>query len=153
MHQLFILSSLPAVYCSCLFAFWSYFGGILCRRTHSCMPIGSDIAMYQVRGSIAFVVPCIWVCRLFCFVELDGCEHEHNYTTASSDPGSLNNVCLVANAWYDCSTRYDMRSEIGISTRERPSGKKRQVTGTVSYNFGPAGRTRGSREWPSGRQL
>ena len=32
---------------------------------------------------------------------------------------------------------------------ERLSGKKRQVL----YNFGPAGRTRGSREWASGRQL
>ena len=41
--------------------------------------------------------------------------------------GSPNNVCLVANAWYDCSTRNDMRSEFGISAGERPSGKKRQV--------------------------
>ena len=38
--------------------------------------------------------------------------------------GSPNNICLVANAWYNCSTRYDMRSEFGISARESPSGKK-----------------------------
>ena len=32
--------------------------------------------------------------------------------------GSPNNACLVANVWYNCSTRYDMRSELGISARE-----------------------------------
>ena len=41
--------------------------------------------------------------------------------------GSPNNVCLVANASYDRYTRYDMRSEFGMSARERPSGKKRVV--------------------------
>ena len=53
--------------------------------------------------------------------------------------GFLNNVCLVANAWHDCSTLYDMRSEFGTSAQERPSDKKRQLL----YNFGPAGRIRG----------
>ena len=46
--------------------------------------------------------------------------------------GSPNNVCLVANAWYNCSARSNMRSEFGVSPRERPSGKKRQVL----YHFG-----------------
>ena len=49
--------------------------------------------------------------------------------------GSPNDVCLVANAWYHCSTRSDMRSVFGVSLRGRPSGKKRQVL----YHFGPAG--------------
>ena len=90
------------------------------------------------------------MCGLFCYVELDGCKHEYNYTTLHPTWGSPNNVCLVANAWYNCCTRSDMRSEFGVSPRERPSGKKRQIL----YHFGPAGKTRGSREeWPSGRQL
>ena len=33
------------------------------------------------------VVPCMWVCVLLRFVTMDGCEHENNNTTASSDPG------------------------------------------------------------------
>ena len=37
--------------------------------------------------------------------------------------------CLI-----NCSARYDMGSAIGISARERPSGKTRQVL----YHFGPA---------------
>ena len=49
--------------------------------------------------------------------------------------GSSNNVCLVANAWYNCSTRHDMRSECGISAQERPSRKRQQIL----YNFEPAG--------------
>ena len=58
--------------------------------------------------------------------------------------------CIVANAWYNCSTRSHMGSEFGVSPRERPSGKKRQVL----CLFGPAGRTRASRERPPyGRQL
>ena len=37
--------------------------------------------------------------------------------------GLPNNVFLVANAWYNCSTRYDMRSEFGISDpRAGPAG-------------------------------
>ena len=55
--------------------------------------------------------------------------------------GSPNDACLVANAWYVCSARYDMRSEFGISARDSPSGKKRQVF--VLYNFGPAGHESG----------
>ena len=42
-----------------------------------------------------------------------------------------------------------LRSVFGVLPRDRPSGKKRQVL----HLFGPAGRTRGSRELPSDRQL
>ena len=35
MRQVFIFSSLPLVYCSCPFAFWSYFAGISCVRTRT----------------------------------------------------------------------------------------------------------------------
>ena len=59
------------------------------------------------------------------FLELDGCVHGCHITTASSDRGSPNIVCLVINAWYTCSTSCDKRSELGISAQERPSGKKR----------------------------
>ena len=59
--------------------------------------------------------------------------------------GSPNDVRLVANTWCNCSTRSDMRSEFGVWPRERPSGKKRQVFVSI--------RTRGSQEWPFGRQI
>ena len=58
---------------------------------------------------------------------------------------SPRDVYLVANAWYNCSIRSDMRSVFGVLPRERPSGKKRQVL----YHSRPAGRTHGSRAWPS----
>ena len=47
-HRFFIFSSLPSILCSsCIFAFWSYFAGILCVRTRSYM--GSDTAaMYEI---------------------------------------------------------------------------------------------------------
>ena len=119
--------------CSCLFAFWSCVEGELCFYV---------LVFIDGLRLCFIVVPCIWVCGLLCFVQWDGREHRYDYTTASSDPGSPNNVCLVADAWYNCSTRSDMRSEFGVSPRERPSSKKRQL----SYQFGPAGTTRGSRE-------
>ena len=40
--------------------------------------------------------------------------------------GSPSNVCVVAKAGHDCSARNDLRSEFGMSARERPSGKKQQ---------------------------
>ena len=76
---------------------------------------------------------------VFVLWELDGCEHEYNVLWLHPTRGSPNNVCLVANAWYHCSTRYDMRSEFGISARERPSGKKRQTL----CNFAAAGQESG----------
>ena len=53
--------------------------------------------------------------------------------------GSPNNVCLVANAWYNCSTRSDTRSDFVVSPREKPSGENRPVL----YHFGPAGHESG----------
>ena len=79
----------------------------------------------------------------------EGKRNNDNILRLHPTRGSPNNVCLVANAWCNCSTRSDMRSEVGVSPRPRPSGTKRQVL----YRFGPAGRTCGSLEWPSGRQL
>ena len=60
--------------------------------------------------------------------------------------GSPNNLCLVAIAWSNCSTRSDKRSVFGVSPRERPSGKKRQVlyniisdpsAGSAGHESGP----------------
>ena len=60
--------------------------------------------------------------------------------------GSPNNVCFVANGWHDCSTRNDKRSEFEISSREKASGKKRQVlyhiisdpwAGSTGHESGP----------------
>ena len=48
--------------------------------------------------------------------------------------GSARNVCLVANAWYGCSTRSDMRSEFGASPRE---AFRQEAASVVSF------RTRG----------
>ena len=72
------------------------------------------------------------MCGLLRFVELD-VDVSMNTTMLWLRPtrGAPNNVCLVANAWCDCSSRNDMRSEFGISARERPSGKKRQVLHNV----------------------
>ena len=52
-------------------------------------------------------------------LELDGCVHEilEHITTASSDRGSPNIVCLVVNALHTCSTRYIKRLEMGISAQ------------------------------------
>ena len=89
-----------------------------------------------------------YVCDVFCFVDLDGCEHEYSYTTNGfirPGVGYHNNVCLVAKkSWYDCST---VRN---IGTRE---AFRQEAASIVRCNFGPAGRIRGSRERSSDRQL
>ena len=107
---------------------------------------GSDSVLYELLPLLPYPV----YEYVACFVlRLDECEHEYNIILRPHPTWvSPNNVSLVANAWYDCSTRHDMPSEFGISARERPSAKKRQIL----YNFEPAGRIR-SREEPSGRQL
>ena len=85
---------------------------------------------------------------LLCFVELDDGNMNIIELRLFPTRDLPNNVFLVANASYNCSTRSDMRSVFGVSPRERPSGKKRQAL----CHFGPADRTRSSRERPSGRQ-
>ena len=91
------------------------------------------------------IASCICVCGL-CFVLSNWMDGNMNIIVLRLYPtrGFPNSVCLVANAWYNCLTR----SVFGISPRERPSGKKWQAL----CHFGPADRTRGSRERPSGRQ-
>ena len=123
-HQVFIFSSLPAVvyYCSCLFGFWSHFAGILCVRTRTWVQILLCTRYY-----------CFCCCTLHastyvaCFVLWNWMDVNINAIILRLHPprGSPSNECLVANAWYNCcSIRYDIRSEFGISARERPSGKK-----------------------------
>ena len=131
MHRFFIFSSLPLVFCSSyLFAFWSCFAGISCVRTRSNM--GSDTAMYEVLFccSLHMSVACFVLWKWMDVNMIDTIILRLHPTRDSP-----NNACLVANAWCIWSTRYDVRSKFGISTRERPSGKQRQVL----HNFGPAG--------------
>ena len=119
------------------------------RRYFACTLsyMGSDTAMYEV--SMFLLYPAYE--GVACFVLRNLMDVNINTIILRLHPtrGSPNNVCLVANTSYNCATRYDSRSEFGMSARERPSGKKRQVL----YNFGSMGSTRGSRELPSGTQL
>ena len=129
MHQFFILSHLPLVYL--LLLAFLLFGRMsqvfFCVLTHT----------YCVRGVISVLLLYAAYEFVACFVLSNWMDVNMTTLRLRLHPtqGSPNNVCLVANSWYNCSTRSDMRSEFGESPRERPSGKKRQVW----YTFGPAG--------------
>ena len=70
------------LYCSCLCLFLVIFRSyFVC--TYSCM--GAASAMYEVL--LLFYCCTLHICGLLFFVKLDGCKHEHNYTTDSSNPG------------------------------------------------------------------
>ena len=80
----------------------------------------------HVRCIVFITAPCIRVCGLFCFVEqLDGCEHEYNYTTYGFIRPEVSLIMLYTylvakKSWYDY-------PQFEVSARERPSGMKRQV--------------------------
>ena len=97
----------------------------------------------HVRGIVLLLYPAYCVA---CFVLWNRMDVHINTIILRLHPtrGSPNDICLVANAWYNCATRYDMRSEIGISAQEKPPGKKRQVV----YNFGPAAGPAGHESGP-----
>ena len=80
---------------------------------------GSDTAMYEVL--LFLLYPAYEGVTWFV---LNWMDVNMNTVILRLHPtrGSPNNVCLVTNAWYNCSTRYDtsMRSEFGISARQRP---------------------------------
>ena len=143
MHHVLISSYLPIV-----FLLLPFFFLVICRRYFVCTY--SYYSWVKIMRTInrvyyCFIVSYIGVCGL-CFVlsnwMMDG---SMNIIILRLHPtrGSLQNVCLVANAWYNCSRRYDMRSEFGVSSRERPSGKKRQVLYHFGPRAGPAGRESG----------
>ena len=102
--------------------------------------MGSDTAMYEVLFSLMH--PAYE--RVACLVSWNWMDVSTNTVKLRVHPtrgwGSPNNVCLVANACNNCPTRYDRRSEFGVSARERPAGRKRLVL----LNSGHAGRTRRS---------
>ena len=106
--------------------------------------VGLSLLLYQVPYPVDECVPCIVLWNWIDVNMMDTIILRLHPTR-----GSPTNACLVANVWYNCSARYGMRSEFGISARERPSGKKRKVL----HHFEPAGRTRGSRVRSSDRQL
>ena len=125
---------------------------VICRRHFVCTYSyihGLIFCVLLIAVIIVLLLDAAFEC-VACFVLSHWMDVNMNTIILRLHPtrGSPNNVCLVANAWHNCSTRSDMRSAFGIWPRERPSGKKRQVL----CHFGPAGRTRGSREWPSGSQ-
>ena len=82
-HICLFINSSFSVCCSGLFAFWSYFAGVSCVCTRTWV---------QILSSTRYCPYCCTlhdecVACLSCFVELDGCEHEYNCATASSDLG------------------------------------------------------------------
>ena len=95
------------------------------------------------------IASCICVCGL-CFVLSNWMDGNMNIIVLRCYPtrGLPNNVFLVANAWYNCPTRSDMRSVFRVSPRERSARKHQHAL----CHFGPADRTRGSRGCPSGRK-
>ena len=136
MHQLFILSY-PTLVFLLLLAF------LLSGHVSQVFRVYVLVQGFRfcVQGVIIILLYPAYEC-VACFVWWNWVEVNMNTIILRFHPtrGSPNNICLVANAWYNCSTRSDMRSEFGVSPRERPAGKKRQVL----YHFGPAGRTSGS---------
>ena len=101
MHQVFISSYLPIVFLLLPFRFL-----VICRRyfvcTYSYMGRDSAYEVFLLFYSILHMN--VW--PLLCFVKLDGWQHEYNYTInirLHMTRGSPNNVCIVANAWYNCS--------------------------------------------------
>ena len=76
---------------------------------------------------------------LVCFVKLDGWNMNIFILRLHMTGGSPNNVCLVASAWYNCSTRSDMRSEFGVSPRERLQAGSGKYYFISDPQAGPAG--------------
>ena len=86
MHRFFLFLISAFSLLLLLFCFVAIF-----RRYFVCMCsyIGSDAAMYEVLLFLLYpAYMSVTECSLFCFVELDGCEHDecNHTTTASSDP-------------------------------------------------------------------
>ena len=80
--------------------------------------MGSDAVMYEVLNLLLYpAYECVTCFVLWNWMDVN----KVNTIILRLNPtrGSPNNACLVAIAWYDCSTRYDMRSEFGLSARER----------------------------------